>query len=164
MRYIYLFSNFLDKSINENNTLVGMKCFSQVIFIRDVLNLTLYMLNARMHTYSQLMRNYVTNRDLNKIAKYIYSEETCLKRTCLGLKILFGFGRCSVLSGSQRTLYDMTVLTNMFGLYRFSVYTGFNLVRFHCIDLSVISSVVIGYWYALSHNFLKFSFDKYYEI
>ena len=37
-----------------------------------------------------------------------------------------------VLSGSQRTWFDMTVLTNMFGLYRFSVYAGFGLVRFHC--------------------------------
>ena len=27
----------------------------------------------------------------------------------------------------------MTVLTNMFGLDRFSVNTGFGLVRFHCI-------------------------------
>ena len=61
----------------------------------------------------------------------MYSE-TCFNRTSLGLKNFFGFGWCSVLSGSQSIQFDMMVLKNKFGLFRFSVYAGFGLARFHC--------------------------------
>ena len=70
---------------------------------------------------------------LERIKHVVIYSETCLNRTFSGLKILFGFGQCSVLSGSQRPQFDMTVLKNMFALYRFSVYAGFVVARFHCI-------------------------------
>ena len=59
----------------------------------------------------------------------LYSEK-CLNRTSSGLKLLFGFGWCSVSSGSQCTWLGKTVLHTCF------VYTGFGLIRFHCITTS----------------------------
>ena len=66
---------------------------------------------------------------------FISYSATCLNRTLFGLKDLFGLCRYSVYTGSKCIETDMNGLQKMSGLDRFPVCSGFGLYRFHCMYL-----------------------------